>query len=132
MEANMLQVHEQLELLSLPEGVDPDYIEDLIINAETYLHDHISHWVQYGHNDHMWSIIEEITFYDQMDDTWIEEGKVVDAHMDVMIEQWWWNYVCEILYPHAKQIDAEGNLIALFGFTVTPEQAITAQKGEIL
>lgn len=117
MEANMLQVHEQLELLTLPEGIDPDYIEDLICNAETYLSDHIAHFISTGYDDHMWSIIEEITFYDQFSDTWIEKGSVVDAHMDVMITQWWERYVCTVLYPHAKHFNSEDTLVAIFGVT---------------
>lgn len=117
METNMLQIYEQVELLKAPANLDEEFIEDLIMNAETYIEDLVIQYIFGRDPDHYWHIISEITFYDQLEQDWIEEADVVEAHMSWLKSTWWDQYVCTVLYPHAKQLDHEGNLIALFGVT---------------
>ena len=114
---NALQVHEQLELLDVPSDLDVELLEDLIINAESYLEDVIITFIRERDPDYWWNIVAEITFQPD-DDEWCLSAEEQVPYMDFIKGEWWDTYATEILYPHAKQYDDEDNLIALFGVTL--------------
>lgn len=114
--ANELQTHQQIELLDVPDELDVEYVEDLIINAESYLEDILVAMIRERDPDRWWDTVAEITFETELDERLLS-GEEQIPYMDFIKGEWWDTYVTEILYPHAKTYDADGNVVAVFGIT---------------
>ena len=100
-ERNWLQVYEQVEMLTIPEGLDVERCEDLIMEAEPNLEEMLVCWFDPDRGD--WSDWIDYAMYQSLycayEAEWIEAKADVDAYREWLSTTWWNDYVLKVVHP---------------------------------